>query len=235
MYTQKMWPSWISTPRTQIDVGAMSISGKNTAGNPVTWQVPQMTNGTDDLGRKQDIWYQTILPNAGDYLAPNSSYTVSIAGNGGSVPATTFDVAAPSNNNAGLFLGNGITVNTPALNDNGPLVGGTDYTVHWTPSTASNLPANDAPMVAVWLVSTTGVAIEACMAPASQGQFTIPGATINEFKTVSTSIGADPTHALMLRNEIIGQVARLPDSAAAAPRRLDMTTINCWAQIVGVN
>jgi hypothetical protein len=213
----------------------MSISGKNTAGNPVTWDVPQMRNGTDDLGRAQDIWYQTVVPNAGDFLAPDSSYTVSITGNGGSVPATTFDVAAPSDNKAGLYFAGGITVSAPDLNDNGPLVGGTDYTVHWTPPVNTNMPANDFPMVTIWLIASNGVAVEMCPVPADQGQFTIPGATINDFKTVSTAIGADPTHALLLRNSLVGQVARLPDSAAGTPRRIDMSTVNCWAQLVGVN
>ena len=65
--------------------------------------------------------------------------------------------------------------------------------------------------------------------------FTIPGASISEYKAVATARGTDPTHALLLRQAVVHILDRLPNGDAKNKRRVDMLAIVCWVQVVGVN
>jgi hypothetical protein len=226
----KGWPEWVAATHTDLDVGTLSMTGKNMAGADVTIDVPKMPKGTDAIGRAHDIFYQVINPGAAAYLQPNSSYTIKMGG-AGSVPATTIT--------NGLFLANDFQVNSPTLEENGPLVAGTDYTVHWTPATSSNLPptteeVGGGVLGVTWLVDTTGAPTHVCPADHASGQFKIPGAAITEYKAIATSRGLPANKMILLRNAVVHRLTVLPNGDAANKRRVDMLTLLCWAQLVDV-
>jgi hypothetical protein len=227
----KGWPEYVGSPHTDLDVGTITITGKNTAGTDVSVDVPKQAKGTDQIGRAHDIFYQTVQPGAATYLQPNSLYTVQLGG-AGTIPATTITDA--------LFMAADFTVSSPGLEENGPLVGGTDYTVHWTPATSSKLPpaaelVGGGVVGATWLVDPTGAPTHLCTTDHAMGQFKIPGATINEYKAIATSRGLPASKMILLRNAIVHRLAKLPNGDANNKRRIDMVTLLCWAQLMDVN
>ena len=230
LVASKGWPTYVAPTHTDLDVGTVSLTGKNTAGADVTIDLPKQPKGLDSVGRPHDIFYQTIVPVAAANLVPNSSYTVKIGG-AGAIPATTLT--------DGLFMAADFTVNTPGLEENGPLVAGTDYTVHWTPATSAKLPPA-AELVGggvagiTWLVDVMGSPTHICPADHAAGQFKIPGAAITEYKAIATARGLPSNKAIMLRNAVVHRLAKLPNGEANNKRRVDMVTLLCWAQLVDV-
>lgn len=226
----KGWPWAVGTPHTDLDIGALTITGKNTAGTDVTITVPKQPKGNDAIGRPHDIFYQVINPNAADWLKFDSPYTVkfsgSPAGASPAIPATSFD--------AGLYLAAKFDVTNPGLEDNGPLVAGTDFTVHWTPSTTAGLPSGDEVNVITWLVDLNGAPTHMCPAPMSAGQFTVPGSAIAEYQAIAKARALPTNKMIMLRNGVIHQLRRLPNGSTTNKRRLDMLTLVCWAQVMDV-
>jgi len=219
------WPLFVGSPHTDVDVGTLTMHGVNAAGTSVSIDVPKQAAGLDNIGRMHDIFYQTITPNGNDTLKFNTSYDVEFGG-AGDIPATTFT--------DGVFLPADFTVNTPDLDDDGPLTA--DTTVHWTPAT-STLP--DTPNYAgghagvaglVLLVDTNGSPTHLCLTDHSTGEFTIPGTAIEEYKAVATARGTDPTHVILLRQALVHILNRLPGT----DRRIDMLGITCWAQFMGL-
>jgi hypothetical protein len=129
---------------------------------------------------------------------------------------------------------NTFALSNPDIENNGPLVGGTDFTVHWTPATSANLPAGDSVQGITWLVDTTGVPTHVCPTAHSDGQFTIPGATINEYKTVAAARGNPTNKAILLRQALVHHLRRLPNDEPTNQRRIDMLSVWCFAQLVDV-
>jgi hypothetical protein len=82
----------------------------------------------------------------------------------------------------------------------------------------------------------TGSPTHMCVAPVGAGAFTIPAATIAEYKAVAAARGQPTTKAVMLRNAIAHQVVRLPLTTGAATnrRRIDMISLECWVQVMDV-
>ena len=118
-------------------------------------------------------------------------------------------------------------------------MGGTDYTVHWTPVTSTKLPPAAELVVGVvggatWLVDTTGAPTHLCTTDHATGQFKIPGATINEYKAIATSRALPANKMILLRNAMVHRLARLPNCDANNKRRIDMVTLMCWAQLMDV-
>jgi hypothetical protein len=230
------WPIAVGSPHTDLDVGTLTIKGKNTAGADVTIDVPKKPKGTDNIGRPHDIFYEIVQPDAAAYLQRNSAYSITFGG-AGTIPNATFADGVTNGN--GLFLAEAITVNSPTLEENGPLVGGTDFTVKWTPSTSSNLPAaaqligGDVLGVA-WLVDTKGSPTHMCPTLLPTGQMTIPGSAINEYKAIAQARSLPTDKAILLRAAIVHQVARLPNNEATNQRRVDMLTLECKAQLMDV-
>ena len=224
--TTKGWPIYVGSPHTDLDVGTLKISGKNEADADFTVDVPKMPAGLDSIQRPHDIFYQTITPNAGASIKANSSYTVAFGG-AGAIPATTFPDA--------IFLSEKFTVNSPGLEDNGPLVAGTDYTVKWTPSTSSNKPANDEILGITWLVDTNGTPTHVCPTLLSAGEFKIPGSAIAEYKQIAIARGTNPNKMILLRNAVDHKLQRLPNAEPTNQRRIDMLSLLCWAQLMDVN
>ena len=97
------WPELLGSPRTELDLGRLSIRGASSAGTVLTILPAEHPAGTDALGRAQDRFYQAIDPGAPDYLEPDSSYTVAVDG-AGTLPAASFPT--------GIFLPPAITVQT---------------------------------------------------------------------------------------------------------------------------
>jgi hypothetical protein len=230
----KGWPETVGTAHTDIDVGTLTISGKNAAGADVTSTIPKLTPTatmmTDQIGRPHDLWYQTVQPNADAFIKPNSSYSVKFGGSG-TCAATTLPDA--------LFLAENFTVKNPGLEDNGPLVPGTDFPVEWNPATSSNLPptgqlVGGAVLGITWLVDETGAPTHMCPVAHADGHFTIPGSAITEYKAIATARGLHPNKMILLRNAVVHQLVKLPNGDAKNERRVDMLTLLCWAQLMDV-
>jgi hypothetical protein len=230
LVTTKGWPETVGSPHTDLDVGTLTISGKNTAGADVTIPVPKGTMPTDQIGRAHDIYYQSVVPDAPMNLKPNSSYSVKFTGSG-TVPATTLPDA--------LFLAENFTVKNPDLESNGPLIAGTDFPVEWNPATSTNQPpagqlVGGGVLGITWLVDTNGAPTHLCPVAHSDGHFTIPGQAITEYKAAAVARGTDPAHVILLRNAVVHQLVKLPNGEANNPRRVDMLTLLCWAQLMDV-
>ncbi len=222
------WPLWVGSPHTDLDFGAMTITGKNTAAADVTIAMPKMPAGTDAIGRAHDIYYQEITPGADALLQPSSQYDVHFAG-AGAFPAV--DMTGTQ----GLFLPPKFDISSPSFEDNGPLVPGTDFTVHWTSTTPTNLPAGDEVLGVAWLLDSNGSPVFMCPTAASAGSMTIPGSAIADYKTAATARGANPNKVILSRQNIVHQIARLPNSESGNLRRVDMLGIYCWVQLMDVN
>jgi hypothetical protein len=227
------WPLYVGTPHTDVDVGTLTITGKNAAGTDVSIDVPKAptTEKTDQIGRPHDIFYQVVKPNAADNLKPDSFYDVKFGGSA-TVPAFTFKDA--------IYLAAGYELSAPGLEDNGPLVPGTDFTVHWTAENSANKPPATQLVAAnilgvTWLLDVTGSPTHMCVGLASDGTFTIPGVAITEYKAIAAARGLDTGHAVMLRNAIAHQVVKLPLTAAStSKRRIDMISLKCYVQVMDV-
>ncbi|MEO7733669.1 MAG: hypothetical protein ABIY55_22080 [Kofleriaceae bacterium] len=230
--TTKGWPAYVGSPHTDIDVGTLTITGKNAAGTDVSIVVPRGTTATDQLNRPHDIFYQFLAPDADALLKSDSFYTVKFGGVAGGMPATTF-------NDAIYLSADYPGVMNPGIEDNGPLIAGTDFPVSWTPPTpvnkppAGNLVGGDV-LGVTWLIDLAGAPTHVCIVPASVGHFTIPGAAISEYKTIAAARGLPIDKVIMLRNAIAHQLVRLPTTDSANQRRVDMVTLACWAQIMTV-
>jgi hypothetical protein len=223
------WPGYLGTSRTDLDVGTLTITGKNTAGADVSIPVQKTTGKKDAFNRLHDVFYQTAQPDAAMTLKPDSSYGIkfggSPAGAATQIPATTLDNA--------LFLAASIDVSSPGHEDNGPMVAGTPFTVHWTDTPSANLPPGDEEQVITWLVGTNGAPTHMCPAKLSDKQFTIPGQAIAEYRQLAQLQGLDPNQVILLRNAVVHQIRRLPNGSTTNKRRIDFLTLNCWAQLMG--
>lgn len=227
------WPLFVGTPHTDVDVGTLTIAGKNAAGTAVSFDVPKQPKGVDQIGRPHDIFYQVVTPDAPTLLKPDSFYDVKFGGSA-TVPATTFQQA--------IYLAADYpSVQSPDMENNGPLMTTADFPVAWTAGNSANKPPA-AQLVAgdvlgvTWLLDVTGSPTHMCVVPATANGFTIPKATIAEYKAAA-AVRQQPTNKLiMLRNAIAHQVVRLPLTTGAATnkRRVDMISLECWAQLMDV-
>jgi hypothetical protein len=232
--TTKGWPLHVGTPHTDVDVGTLTIIGKNAAGTAVSFDVPKNPTGAgvDQIGRPHDIFYQLVTPNAPDLLKPDSFYDVKFGGST-TVPATTFPQA--------IYLAADYpSVQNPDMENNGPLTATADFPVAWTPGNSANKPP-DSELVAstilgvTWLLDMTGSPTHMCVVPASAGAFTIPKTAIAEFKVAAAARNQPTNKMIMLRNAIAHRVVKLPLTAApTAKRRIDMISLECWAQLMDV-
>jgi hypothetical protein len=224
------WPLYVAPDAVEIDVGTVTITGVNTLDEPSTIPVPIQPAGTDQIGRPHDIFYQAVIPDAAEQQKPNSSYTVELGGAGDVVPTVMEDA---------IVLAGDFTVNDPDIEDDGPLVSGTDFPVAWTPGTTTGFPSDDLDVVGgevlgvVWLVDVTGKPTHMCPVLHSSGAFTIPGSAIEEYRAVATARGVSPDSMILLRNAIIHRLEELPNGDDP-PRRIDMLSVLCWAQLMNV-
>jgi hypothetical protein len=235
--TTKGWPLHVGSPRIELDVGALTIIGKNAAGNPVSFDVPRAPSAlhVDQFGRPHDIFYQVVTPDAPTLLKPDSFYDVKFGGSA-TVPATTFQQAI-------YLAADYVSVQNPAMEDNGPLKTGVDFPVAWTAGNSTNKPPA-AELIAgtvlgvTWLLDMTGSPTHMCIVPATVQAFTIPGATITEYQAVAAARGQPTNKAIMLRNAIAHQVVTLPlipgPGTATNRRRIDLLGLESWAQLMDV-
>src|SRR5690349_13608635 len=56
LFATKGWPTFIGTPRTELDVGRLTVSGMNSASAPTTLVPTELMNSIDDWGRAQDVY-----------------------------------------------------------------------------------------------------------------------------------------------------------------------------------
>jgi hypothetical protein len=229
----KGWPLFVGSPHTDLDVGTLTITGKNEAGADVSFDIPKQPKGVDQIGRPHDIFYQFVQPKAADLLKPDSSYDVKFGGSA-TVPATTFSKAI-------YLAGEYTSVQNPGLEGNGPLTATADFPVSWTPGVSATKPPDSA-LVAnnilgvTWILDVTGSPTHMCVGLVGDGMFKIPAATIAEYKVVAAARGQITTKAVMLRNAIAHQVVRLPLTTGATTnrRRIDMISLECWVQVMDV-
>lgn len=227
LQTTMGWPLWVGTPHTDLDVGTVDIIGKNAAGTETTINLPNKGAGTDSIGRPHDIYYQELNPGADTYLQPDSAYDVKLGG-AGNIPATTLT------GNQGLFLPKHFDISAPAAEDNGPFIPGQDFTVHWTSTTNENLPAGQEVLGVAWLLDSNGSPVLMCPTSAETGQMTITGADITAYKEVAVARGTNPNKTILSRQNIVHQIARLPNNESNNLRRVDMLGIFCWVQLMDV-
>ena len=225
LVTNKGWPMYIAPGTTELDVGAVSIIGPNEAGTETTITLDKMPAGKDSIGRPHASFYQKLQPDAGKFIRKNQSYTVKLGG-AGSVPATEFPDA--------IFMAEDYQVNNPGLEGNGPMNPAQDFTVGWTPVTSSNLPAGDTVLGVTWLVDFAGSPTHMCPVLHSAGTFTIPAATIAEYKAIAQARSLPVDKVILLRNAIVHKLARLPNGVDNNKRRIDMLSVMCWAQLMDV-
>jgi hypothetical protein len=231
--TTKGWPLHVGTPHTDVDVGTLTVVGKNTAGQDVSFGVPRLPMGSDQIGRAHDIFYQLVWVNAAALLQPDSSYDVKFGGSA-TVPATTFTDA--------IYLASGYSepLQPPIIDSNGPLVAGTDFLVKWTAGTSANRPPADRLVFGdvlgvVWLLDVNDSPTHMCVVPDSTNQLTIPGSTIAEYKLAAMARGRDMQHVILRRSAMAHQVVSLPLTAAPdARRRIDMISLKSYAQWMDV-
>ncbi|HEU0037023.1 MAG TPA: hypothetical protein VFQ53_40710 [Kofleriaceae bacterium] len=221
----KGWPLFVGSPHEDLDVGTLTITGTNSAGAPVSLDIAKQPAGTDAIGRPHDLYYQAINPPAEDFVGFDRSYTVSFGGSA-DIPATTFQDI--------ILMSAAFTVTNPGLEDNGPLVAGTDFPVSWTPGDTTTLPPGDEVLGVVWLVDATGKPTHMCPTSHQAGTFTIPGSSITEFRSIATARGVTPDKMILLRNAIVHHPVRLPNGDPNNKRRVDMLSVNCWAQLMDV-
>jgi hypothetical protein len=219
----KGWPMFQGESHEDLDVGALSITGKNKAGTDVTISLEKKTAAIDSIGRPHDLFYQIISPDADKFLLPDSSYTVNLGGSD-KVAATSFKDA--------LFLAKDFTITMPQVEGNGPMKANADFTVKWNPVQSANLPAGAEVLGVTWLVDSKGAPTHMCPVAHSAGTFTIPAATIAEYRTIAASRGAEPNKVILLRNAIVHRLQPLPVNEATNKRRVDMLTVMCWAQLM---
>ncbi len=238
LYVTKGWPGGLGTATQHLDVGTITIVGKNAAGQDVMNVVPRAaaantsTFPADDIARRHGAtnpFYQAIAAPAANFIKPGSSYDVKLGGSA-QFAATTYERM--------LYMPLHFDVLSPGLNDAVTIKAGQDFTVTWE---VVNNP--DAPpgtfgelIIAVVLVDpSNGAPVIFCPAPASLGTFTIPGAMISSYRTAVTANGGDPNAAVLLRNNILHSLAELRNEDAANKRRVDFLSFYCYAQIVSVN
>lgn len=224
------WPAYVGSPHTDIDVGTLTLKGKNAAGADVSFELVKQPAGRDVFGRAHDLFYQFLQPDVSALLKEDSFYSVSFGGVAGGMPATTFDKA--------IYLSADYpSVQNPGLEDNGPLIAGTDFTVAWTAPVSVNKPTDligGDVLGLTWLVDVSGAPTHVCVTAAGAGEFKIPGATITEYKSIATARGLPPTKMILLRNATSHQIVRLPTTDATNQRRIDMLSLECWAQLMDV-
>jgi hypothetical protein len=221
----KGWPLYVAPTHTDLDIGTMTITGTKGDGTASTIDVPKLAAGTDQIGRPHNIFYQTVIPDAAKQQKLDSSYSVAFSGGSGAPAANMKDA---------IFLSSDFTVKNPGIEDNGPLVPGTDFKVEWNPTTSANLPEGDSVLGVTWLVDATGKPTHMCPVAHSAGTFTIPGSAITEFKMIAQARGVPTTKMILLRNAIVHKIQRLPTTDTANARRIDMLSVNCWAQLMNV-
>jgi hypothetical protein len=223
--TDDLWLFSVGELHVDLDVGTVTITGKNTADAVVNIDVPKQPAGTDAIGRAHDIFYERMIPDASLNQKYDSSYDVTFGG-AGTVPPTTFEDAH--------FLSAAFDVTAPDLEDNGPLVADTDFPVSWTVTPSANLPATETILGIVWLLDTNGKPTHFCPLLYETGTFTIPGATIAEYRAVATRRGTPTDKAVLFRSAFVHRRVRLPNGEPENYRVIDMVSVNGSMQLVDV-
>jgi hypothetical protein len=132
------------------------------------------------------------------------------------------------------------SVQNPGLENNGPLSATTDFAVAWTAGNSASQPPSSQLVAGVvlgvtWLLDVTGTPTHMCLVPAAASGFTIPKATIAEYKTAAAARGWPTNQVIMLRSAIAHQVVRLPLTAGTTnKRRIDMVSLESWLQLMDV-
>ena len=226
LVAQMGWPTYSGTPRTQLDVGDLTIQGPTSSGTIATTSILELTNSTDVLGRVQDVYYQLVRPDAAALLEADAPYDVTLSGTA-TIPGTTLDQP--------VYVPAMFQVSSPDLEDNGPLVAGTDYAVHWTPTASAGVPPNDLVLGLVWLLDTSGAPLFLCLADRSSGSFTIPGQVIADYKQLAQSRGLPSDQVILRRDAAARGVTWLPNGEPTNCRSLDLLGATSFEQLMNVN
>jgi hypothetical protein len=253
LYETKGWPlgppnGINGEPRTEVDVGNLVFTGKNTAGDDVENVVEKATAEThtapypfplDSWGRTHDVYYEFIPPNADQFQAADSLYTITMTGSA-DYPETTYENIA--------YMPGAVQFTTPDLEDDDIGLNTTDtVTVEWEAPVQPNQNVPDASklvggalLTAVVLGDTTGAPVMFCVVPAAQGSFDITGRTVQRFRDSVSASGGDPDHAILLRNNIAHTLGWFNNGDGTKPydpndqRRVDILSVWCGAQVVNV-
>jgi hypothetical protein len=234
-----VWLGNLGTPREYIDVGTVSVRQTNDDGDEVTTELPRAVDGApatwprDNLfvdHGKDGIFYEYIQLNAGEILSAGTRGDVILSGSD-EFPATTYENAiyVPENNQ----------LENPGLNDEFTMVAGEDFTVGWEEIPQPNAPAESEGLTyeLFELVATvnpaTGAPIHLCptFADDADGEFTIPGEVIADYRDTVEGLGGNPDAIVLLRNTNAHAVVRLDPTDEANPRRVDVVSVWCYVQL----
>lgn len=220
------WPLYVGSPHVDLDVGTLSLTGKNAAGTTLTIATTELRDGADLLGRPHDIFYQRFSPNADDLLQPDSSYDVAMSG---------MDPIATTAIEDGVFVPHDFEVVSPGVEDNGPLVAGMSFPVTWTPAVSANKRPDEDILSLVWLSDLTGRPSHVCVTLHGSGMFTIPGETVAEYRANAAARGANPDKVILTRQAAMHRLAPLPNGDPLNCRRIDLLGTVSWMQEMDVS
>lgn len=220
--------------REYVDVGSLSLTGKNAAKKDVTIDIPVSKNPVDNWSRGHEHFYEFIPPFAENFVLPDSQFTVEMGGSD-EYPAATYENLA--------YMPGDFEITNPGLNDDDIGLSTTaDATVEWEVVDHPNLPEGVLLLTVVVLADpNTGSPVLFCPTLTSAGQFPITGEHIQSYRqAVEARAGKKGTaeQAILLRNHVAhtlgwfrngdGELQYDPDD----PRRIDMLSLQCKAQIV---
>jgi len=240
LYDTDGWPlgPYDGQDRAELDVGEVTVTGLNSAGDEVSTVVTRTEDSADNWQRGHDLFYQNIPPDAANYLAPDTTYTVEMSGSADYPAATYEDV---------IYIAGEYELGiSPALNDEDIGLSTTaDTLITWTqPKTPNqNQPDNLFGGLLTVIVlgdANTGAPVMLCPVPASNEEFLITAEQVASFRaSVEARNGkGSAERAILLRNNfshIMGWVNNGTDGAPYDPanaRRIDFLGVQCAAQLV---
>jgi hypothetical protein len=223
------WPMGIGTSVTYLDVGDMTVSGKNYANDATEWDLPLNTSGTDLFGRPIDEVREYLDSGVSEYIKPGTFFTIEMSGSSEVEPTTWTDAA---------FVPNSFSVINPGLNDDVTFTAGTDATVEWEEQDLpASMPPNSAMAEVVALASpATGSLVIMCpFVNDPDGAATISGEMIQAYRDTVTAQGGDPDVAILVRNYNNHHIMELPNGDPDNVRRVDVIGIYCFVQLVNID
>jgi hypothetical protein len=236
LYETNGWPLGREAERqdaTYVDVGDLTITGKNEADEDVTIDIPKGDPKVpDDWSQPQDIYYQSFNVPAGSVIKPDSEFTINMSGSA-DYPETTYENLA--------YMPAELELTDPVLNDDTFQLSTENATtrITWNYTPAPNQP-DSVPVLltAVVLGDTNGRPVMFCVTTADQGYYDFKGEDIAAFRSAVGAEDGVPAPGYMLRNSIAHTIAWFNNGDGDLPydpankRRIDAINVDCYVQLI---
>lgn len=229
-----IWVGNLGTGREYIDVGEVQLRGINDDGQEATVTLGRAVDGApaswprDNLGLdhgEDGIYYEHIELVAGQFLSAGSLGDLILTGSA-DYPPTTYEDA--------VYVPENYELLNPRLNDPFTMTAGQDFTVGWEEVAQPNAPEGYALFELVALVNpATGRPIHLCpsFADEANGEFTIPGEIITDYRETVEALGDNPDQVILLRNTNTHSLVRLENGESDNRRRIDVVSVWCSIQL----